>query len=717
MMDLEVDIALLQLMNASNVAVASYHRLGVVLSGPCSWTKILLENFSKRAAFSSSDLAWFGHESPPNWTVFEYHQGKYLLGQSIHALVFDLALGFDANSFSAATGCLSGGGILFILNQDKLQGGYDKVWLEREFSDFLCLSEQGFSTRNWDKWFIQSKFDLKSSVPSKIIPHHKIKSSSEQIVATSEQALGIEKIQKVAFGHRKRPLVITADRGRGKTTLLGIAVASLCAQKPLSLLVTAPNFKAVEGVFSYAEKILNQSKLGVLTHRKHQLMLDLHPILSFITPDELLKTKPNCDLLMVDEAAAIPLPFLIQWVECYHRIVFSSTVHGYEGCGRGFSLKFEPFLNEHRPNWQSYQLESPIRWAQEDPLEAWLMNAFLLNIQNLPSPSSINLDAITLNPIDKSEFLANPERLKEAFSLLVSAHYQTSPNDLIQLLRDEKHHLYVATENSFMLACIWVCEEGGLELEQILAIQLGERKIKGQLVAGGLAHYFGIPEPALFHSQRVIRIAVHPYWQRYGLGAKSLMLLKEKLKDKAAYLSTSFGMTASLFSFWNQQNYVAVKLGARRDKSSGTHSIAMIQSLALDTEPMVNSLYQQCRSKLFVLARETFFQFETELLFLLLRQSNKKALCSTTDKPNLEFYAKGGSSYEAILPDLIELLPCWLNNTRLKESMHFLLIAKVIQGLSWQQTASRFGLTGRKQIELSIRNYIVQQLFSDKNGI
>ena len=50
----------------------------------------------------------------------------------------------------------------------------------------------------------------------------------------------IEQIKKVASGHRKRPLVLTADRGRGKTAALGIILAQLVQETPRNILVTAP---------------------------------------------------------------------------------------------------------------------------------------------------------------------------------------------------------------------------------------------------------------------------------------------------------------------------------------------------------------------------------------------------------------------------------------------------------------------------------------------
>jgi N-acetyltransferase 10 len=50
-------------------------------------------------------------------------------------------------------------------------------------------------------------------------------------------------------------------------------------------------------------------------------------------------------LLLVDEAAAIPLPYIRRMFGPY-TLVMSSTVNGYEGTGRSLSLKLVSKLRE-----------------------------------------------------------------------------------------------------------------------------------------------------------------------------------------------------------------------------------------------------------------------------------------------------------------------------------------------------------------------------------
>ncbi|BBI53235.1 hypothetical protein HORIV_56560 [Vreelandella olivaria] len=70
---------------------------------------------------------------------------------------------------------------------------------------------------------------------------------------------------------------------------------------------------------------------------------------------------------MVDEAAAIPAALLGQWLTAFPRIAFATTVHGYEGSGRGFALRFRATLDRLTPQWKALTLNAPIRWRSGDP--------------------------------------------------------------------------------------------------------------------------------------------------------------------------------------------------------------------------------------------------------------------------------------------------------------------------------------------------------------
>ncbi len=79
---------------------------------------------------------------------------------------------------------------------------------------------------------------------------------------------------------------------------------------------------------------------------------------------------------MVDEAAAIPAPLLLQLVSRFPRILLTTTVQGYEGTGtRFFYLSFAPVFR----SFTALRFSQPVRWAPECPLENIVSEALIFD--------------------------------------------------------------------------------------------------------------------------------------------------------------------------------------------------------------------------------------------------------------------------------------------------------------------------------------------------
>ncbi|MEO0604376.1 MAG: hypothetical protein AAF211_23275, partial [Myxococcota bacterium] len=149
--------------------------------------------------------------------------------------------------------------------------------------------------------------------------------------------------------------MLTARRGRGKSSALGLALRGF----PGRVWLTALHARSVEEVLRFANE-------PDLTHRP---------------PDPLLVSDEEPpDLIVVDEAAALSVAWLQQLVERFPEtsLWFATTTEGYEGTGRGFALRFGRWLVDRRP-LQRYVLDTPIRWAPDDPVEEALTDALLLS--------------------------------------------------------------------------------------------------------------------------------------------------------------------------------------------------------------------------------------------------------------------------------------------------------------------------------------------------
>ncbi|MDG3086281.1 GNAT family N-acetyltransferase [Vibrio hannami] len=470
--------------------------------------------------------------------------------------------------------------------------------------------------------------------------------------------------------------------------------------KTARILVTAPARKSVEPLFEHAKRLLPEASV-----KNNSLVEHEDSSLSFISPDELLQTKPVCDLLLVDEASAIPLPMLIAITESYHRVVFSTTVHGYEGCGRGFTLKFSEWLNTHRSGWNLCELKTPIRWAKHDPLEQWLFDTFLLNAEAEALPANILSaeEGLKLKLISKVRLSQDRKMAQSSFALLVAAHYQTSPNDLIQLLEDESTNLINIEIQGVLVGCLLVQLEGGMEEKLVADVVSGKRRPKGHMIASTLATQFGIEKAASERCLRVMRIAIHPDAQRLGLGSKALASLNNLAELDFDYLATSFGVTSELYRFWLDAGFLPVRLGAKRDPASGTHSILMVQKDC--KSDWFDSVTQHFSEQLISLLPETFANTDSELLGIIL--SGARTNLTYTQSINfrlIQNYCFGAVSYESVFWELYKAVNQYAISS--EHSIPAIIVAKVLQRAGWQQVASSFGLTGRKHVEQQLKNEI-----------
>ncbi|MEZ8387453.1 tRNA(Met) cytidine acetyltransferase TmcA domain-containing protein, partial [Vibrio splendidus] len=275
----------------SDVAQHNDHRYGVVFNGDVDWQNTAISTFLQDKNVKS--IFQIGGVPFDDVTHTPVKKGQKLLGRECQILVCDSREQFDANGFSAALGSLVGGGLLLVLppnvNEAEEGGssGFGQRWLKGHFDKLISVSQT-----NEAGDVVQATHALPQ-----------MQSAQNGLDKFEQQNTAVELVKKVVSGHRKRPLILTADRGRGKSSTLGIAAAQLLVERHgFNIIVTAPSVKAVEPVFSHASQGLESCEVVNATHIRHQ-----GGSLRFVAADDLLISKPDCDLLLVDEAAAIPI--------------------------------------------------------------------------------------------------------------------------------------------------------------------------------------------------------------------------------------------------------------------------------------------------------------------------------------------------------------------------------------------------------------------------
>ncbi|GLS90513.1 tRNA(Met) cytidine acetyltransferase TmcA [Psychromonas marina] len=641
----------------------SNHRQLIRLQGSLDWCYQQCEQYIANTALP---YFWLG-DAPEKIFSTLY---KQILGQETSLLIINAHQQFDPNLFAASEGTLRGGGTLILISPSEISNKdhfYTYIYKQLIKADFLTISEG-------------------SNTPIPLLTN-----SCAPRLQLDQQKTAIEAITKTVTGHRRRPLVLTANRGRGKSAALGIAAKQLIESGIQKILVCAPSKAATNTLFKHA---------GISVH------------IEFIAPDLLLDEKPSCDLLMVDEAAALPVPLLEALTIHYSRIVFATTLHGYEGSGRGFALRFQKRLKEIAPQSRAMHLDQPIRWDRNDPVEQFTLQNLCLTETQTDSPVYDKLHDTKFELITTQQLLANHSLLTEIFSLLVIAHYQTKPSDLEKLLNDATLSTLVLTQHKRILAVALVCAEG--EIEQQLAEQIyqGKRRINGHLVAQSFTFHCAQPQAATHKYARIQRIAIHPAIQQQGLGKHFI----DKLTYWAGsqqfdHLCASFGASAELLKFWQAKQFQTLRIGSSKDKSSGVHSFIVNLPLSDKGKALHLLLKQQFHDQLLVQLSRHLQQIDSELVFSLISELSK----TSYQHPLLTSYCSGHLLYEFAEFHLINLI---INSdlSLLAKSQQRLTIQKILQNRSWAEVCQNGEYTGKKQAQQTLR-ISIKQLLTSTNQI
>ncbi|KAK9233368.1 hypothetical protein WN943_023617 [Citrus x changshan-huyou] len=360
-------------------------------------------------------------------------------------------------------------------------------------------------------------------------------------------------------------VALLAARGRGKSAALGLAIAGAIAAGYSNIFVTAPSPENLKTLFEFVCKGFNA--IEYKEHIDYDIVRSSNPDLrkpivriniyrqhrqtiQYMEPHEHIKLA-QVELLVIDEAAAIPLPVVRSLLGPY-LVFLSSTVNGYEGTGRSLSLKLLHQLEQqsHMPAkgvegsahgrlFKKIELSESIRYAPGDPIESWLNGLLCLDVMNsiphinrLPPPSECDLYYVnrdTLFSYHKESELF----LQRMMALYVSSHYKNSPNDL-QLMADAPaHHLFVLlgpvdeSKNQLpdILCVIQVCLEGQISRRSVLKSFSEGHQPSGDQIPWKFSEQF---RDAVFPSlsgARIVRIATHPSAMRLGYGSTAVELL------------------------------------------------------------------------------------------------------------------------------------------------------------------------------------------------
>ncbi|KAA8530952.1 hypothetical protein F0562_005681 [Nyssa sinensis] len=372
-------------------------------------------------------------------------------------------------------------------------------------------------------------------------------------------------------------VALLASRGRGKSAALGLSISGAIAAGYSNIFVTAPSPENLKTLFEFVCKGFDA--LEYKEHLDYDVVKSANPefkratvriniykqhrqTIQYIQPHEHEKLS-QVELLVVDEAAAIPLPVVKSLLGPY-LVFLSSTVNGYEGTGRSLSLKLLQQLEEQSQMsaksvegslsgrlFKKIELSESIRYASGDPIESWLHALLCLDIANsipnitrLPPPGEcdlyyVNRDTLFSYHKDSELFL------QRMMALYVASHYKNSPNDLLLMADAPAHHLFVflgpvdESKNQLpdIFCVIQVCLEGQISRKSaIKSLSDGHQPFGDQIPWKFCEQFQDTVFPSL-SGARIVRIATHPSAMRLGYGSTAVELLTRYFEGQLTPIS------------------------------------------------------------------------------------------------------------------------------------------------------------------------------------
>ena len=695
--------------------VIKKHRSLVVLAGEYSWSLSLIRKIKSSSTFLAED-GLEARSQNDGWLTYSDVEAlnanvtkqnyRHKLGSESRAVVFADSE-FNIDALAALSGTIRAGGILFILFPQKvseIKKNQNSLFLKR----FINKVEHSFlSTIIEQDQELFTDEVTEENTTGDILPLN-IPHAFPLNCATQEQFKAVQAIIKVATGHRDRPLVLTADRGRGKSCALAIACAKIMESTtlPQHIIITAPHLKALDNFFKQLKYSLPQAK-----HLSHSVIHD-NGIIEFLPIDKLLNKHVKASLLLVDEAAGIPVYLLSAILKKHHRVVFSSTVHGYEGAGRGFTLKFQTILNSEYKTWYKQTINQPIRWAEDDPVEQFIFDVCLLNAE-LPrlTSSAVDIDKKAVDLDFKclsGEFLlTNENLLEQVFAVLVTAHYQTKPSDLKLLLDNPQVSVLCLFHQQKVIGVALLMREGSRNQQDILAVKNAKRRLRDQFLPQSLMTHCGIEVAFDFDYLRVIRIAVHPDCQNEGVGTLFLSKINEYASSlKVDFIGASFGCNQQLLNFWLLSNFQLARIGFNKDAASGEHSALILKALSQKAVVLQLSINRKFYQSFIYLLSDEYRQLSDVLVWSILKYYPVEYLpaLTTSDFNTVQAFANKERLYSTCAYSLhlwllhqfadpfdVELLP---------------MISRLLKRQPVSEVCSSYHLDGKKALNQLMVNYV-----------
>jgi len=673
-------------------------------------------------------------EKLPEGVSYQYLQFKDLnriLGTTWDMLIIDLRIDMRPNDVGRLIEVVRGGGIIFLLAPDR-----DK-WksMKTPFHHIMVTSPYTIDDvkTHFLKFFVESLEespgifflegdglvgdDLKTGEYRRVKPDlprdYVFDERIYQYALTQDQVAVINSIDRLSRMGRGSVLII-ADRGRGKSASIGLGIAGYMVRKAskeskIKVLVSAPDPLNCREVFSFIRQVFKDLNVKHNIKRSGGDIIEINSVLgkiSYVSPPQAFKTK--ADLVVVDEASAIPTHILTHIAEKFDRTIFSSTLHGYEGAGRGFQIRFLPLIRSiYGDRLIEVHMREPIRYAPNDPIERWLFKTFFLDADpykfNDEDFKDLDVRKLRYKRFEADELLFKyPNLLREYIGIYIYAHYRNRPND-IMILSDAPHHfIRLLTYKGHVINSLHLAYEGLMSDKDVYRTLAGDPP-SGHVIPTILIRYYPyIRDIAWMRGIRIVRIATHPDIMRRGVGSEALKYLQREAEESDIdWLGASFGATIELLDFWWRNGYSPLYLSPVRNPVSGEFSTVVVKPLSGRAKKVVKRARLDFKKLLMETLLECHFNLDPKLAYQLLSMDrwviNYSPRLDGSQKERLKMYIYGGMAFGGAFDAIREVVKTHFmrspdKRVRIPRQWEYVLINRILQARPWEKVAIYFDL-------------------------
>ncbi|MGC9071445.1 MAG: tRNA(Met) cytidine acetyltransferase TmcA [Acidilobus sp.] len=673
-------------------------------------------------------------------TITKAEDAKRYLGATYNGLILDLVNDLKPNRVGILTGIVEGGGIIIVqapkwdtwdtrltdFKKNLLVPGYQEprhvfiTWFKRK----LIEHNRNIFVIDLDSDQVISGEPIPPSQPKErrieIPTNGRFPEEIYGLAVTQDQVNAIraaEWLVEPPEEGEKKMLVITADRGRGKSCAAGISLVGFIkvlrqtSKRRVRVIITSPDLENTQSLMELAQRAFDSVKMDVKVERAGDRVKGFRGEgfrVDYVRPAQVPDLR--ADLVIIDEASGLPVPLLHRVWRAHNRILVASTVHGYEGAGRGFSVRFlGEVKRDPHTQLRTYEMEEPIRYSSDDPVEAWVFDVLLLDAEpaelddrDLEDIREGRLSYVTAEPEELFSEKMEPV-LRQIFGIYVQAHYRNEPDDLA-LMADAPHYSIraVATTSGKVVSAALLAAEGGLDPD-LCATLLNQDKTKGNIIPDRVIKHLRVPVFGTLRGWRVVRIATHPSVQDKGIGSRLLSYVyEEAVKRGLDWVGSGFGVSDKLVRFWTRNGFSVIHISPDRNPVSGEFTVLVLKPISEEARKLASVAARELKEKLLGSLQDTYRGMEPEIASALLRASgpltDSVRLLTKLKAQRLSAYLYGTMTYETVNDVIREVVSLYwerapMDQGLLSDTEEKATVLKVLQGRQWPEVARELGVS------------------------